>query len=43
MVRSVTAKWNTRLIFEPGRLIVANAGVLLSDRPGQVRQRHRRG
>ena len=31
MVRSVTAKWNTRLIFEPGRLIVANAGVLLSE------------
>jgi diaminopimelate decarboxylase len=31
MVRSVTAKWNTRLIFEPGRLIVANAGVLMSE------------
>ena len=30
MVRRTTAGWNTRLIFEPGRLIVGNAGVLLS-------------
>jgi diaminopimelate decarboxylase len=30
MVRRATAGWNTRLIFEPGRLIVANAGVLVS-------------
>jgi diaminopimelate decarboxylase len=30
MVRKITAGWNTRLIFEPGRLIVGNAGVLLS-------------
>jgi len=30
MVRAATANWNARLIFEPGRLIVANAGVLLS-------------
>jgi diaminopimelate decarboxylase len=30
MVRSVTEGWNTRLVFEPGRLIVGNAGVLLS-------------
>jgi len=30
MVRAVTAEWNVRLVFEPGRLIVANAGVLLS-------------
>lgn len=30
MVRAVTAGWDARLIFEPGRLIVANAGVLLS-------------
>ena len=30
MVRRVTEGWNARLIFEPGRLIVANAGVLLS-------------
>ena len=31
MVRRITADWNVRLIFEPGRLIVANAGVLLSE------------
>ena len=30
MVRRVTAGWDIRLAFEPGRLIVANAGVLLS-------------
>jgi diaminopimelate decarboxylase len=30
MVRRVTADWNTRLLFEPGRLIVGNAGVLLT-------------
>ena len=30
MVRRVTTDWNARLVFEPGRLIVGNAGVLLS-------------
>lgn len=30
MVRRVTEGWDVRLSFEPGRLIVANAGVLLS-------------
>jgi len=30
MVKRVTAGWTVRLVFEPGRLIVANAGVLLS-------------
>jgi diaminopimelate decarboxylase len=30
MVRRVTRQWNTRLVFEPGRLIVGNAGVLLT-------------
>jgi diaminopimelate decarboxylase len=30
MVREVTAGWDVRLIFEPGRVIVGNAGVLLS-------------
>ncbi|RJF93982.1 diaminopimelate decarboxylase [Sphingomonas cavernae] len=30
MVRRVTAGWDVRVAFEPGRLIVANAGVLLS-------------
>jgi diaminopimelate decarboxylase len=30
MVRRVTAGWDVRLVFEPGRLIVGNAGVLLS-------------
>lgn len=30
MVRRVTADWNARLLFEPGRLIVGNAGVLLT-------------
>jgi diaminopimelate decarboxylase len=31
MVAEVTAGWNVRLLFEPGRLIVANAGVLLTE------------
>jgi diaminopimelate decarboxylase len=30
MVRRVTDSWKVRLLFEPGRLIVGNAGVLLS-------------
>ena len=30
MVREVTKDWNVRLVFEPGRVIVANAGVLLT-------------
>ena len=30
MVRAATQGWNVRLAFEPGRLIVANAGVLLT-------------
>jgi diaminopimelate decarboxylase len=30
MVRRVTAGWGVRLAFEPGRLIVANAGLLLT-------------
>jgi diaminopimelate decarboxylase len=30
MIRRVTQGWNARLVFEPGRLIVGNAGVLLS-------------
>jgi diaminopimelate decarboxylase len=30
MVRRVSGDWNVRLVFEPGRLIVGNAGVLLS-------------
>ena len=30
MVRTATAGWNVKLAFEPGRLIVANAGVLLT-------------
>ncbi len=30
MVARATAGWNVRLIFEPGRLIVGNAGVLLT-------------
>lgn len=30
MVRRITGGWNSRLVFEPGRLIVGNAGVLLS-------------
>jgi diaminopimelate decarboxylase len=40
MVRRMTAGWNARLVFEPGRLIVGNAGVLLSRvirlKPGAV-------
>ena len=31
MVRRITADWGVRLIFEPGRMIIANAGVLLSE------------
>jgi diaminopimelate decarboxylase len=31
MVARITADWEVRLVFEPGRLIVANAGVLLSE------------
>jgi diaminopimelate decarboxylase len=30
MVARITSGWNVRLIFEPGRLLVGNAGVLLS-------------
>jgi len=30
MVCRIAGKWNARLVFEPGRLIVGNAGVLLS-------------
>ena len=30
MVREVTQGWNVRLVFEPGRVIVGNAGVLLT-------------
>jgi len=30
MVKRIAGGWNARLVFEPGRLIVANAGVLLS-------------
>ena len=30
MVQQVTDGWDARLIFEPGRLIVANAGILLT-------------
>ena len=30
MVRRVTADWNVRLLFEPGRVIVGNAGTLLT-------------
>ena len=30
MVRRITRNWNVRLMFEPGRLLVGNAGVLLS-------------
>ena len=31
MVAEVTRDWGVRLVFEPGRLIVANAGVLLTE------------
>ena len=31
MVARITADWQVRLIFEPGRLIVGNAGVLLTE------------
>jgi diaminopimelate decarboxylase len=30
MVRRVAGGWNCRLVFEPGRMIVGNAGILLS-------------
>jgi diaminopimelate decarboxylase len=30
MVRRVTASWDVRLVFEPGRLIAGNAGVLVT-------------
>ena len=30
MVKRITCDWDVRLVFEPGRLIVGNAGVLLS-------------
>ena len=30
MVAEVTAGWNVRLMFEPGRVIVGNAGVMLT-------------
>ena len=30
MVKRVTADWNVRLLFEPGRVIAGNAGILLS-------------
>jgi diaminopimelate decarboxylase len=30
MVKRVTAGWDCRLVFEPGRLIVGNAGILLT-------------
>ena len=31
MVRRVTRGWDVRLVFEPGRFLVANAGVLLTE------------
>ena len=31
MIRRVTTDWGVRLVFEPGRFIVANAGVLLTE------------
>ncbi len=41
MVARVTADWDVRLIFEPGRLIVGQAGVLLTEvvrvKPGAAR------
>lgn len=40
MVRRITRDWDVRLAFEPGRLIVGNAGVLLSSvirvKPGSI-------
>ena len=40
MIERVTKGWNVRLAFEPGRLIVANAGVLLTQvirvKPGET-------
>ncbi len=39
MVRRATGDWGVRLVFEPGRLVVATAGVLLTEvirvKPGQ--------
>jgi diaminopimelate decarboxylase len=41
MVRRVTEGWGVRLVFEPGRFLVANAGVLLTEvirvKPGASR------
>ena len=41
LVRKATAGWNVRLMFEPGRMIVGNAGVLVTRvvtvKPGDVR------
>jgi diaminopimelate decarboxylase len=41
MVARLTKEWDVRLIFEPGRLIVGNAGVLLTEviriKPGAAR------
>ncbi len=31
MIRRATRDWNVRLVLEPGRLIIANAGVLLTE------------
>ncbi len=40
MVNRIAGGWNTRLVFEPGRMIVGNAGVLLTEvirvKPGSV-------
>ncbi len=40
MVNRIAGGWNTRLVFEPGRMIVGNAGVLLTEvirvKPGAV-------
>ncbi len=40
MVNRIARGWNTRLVFEPGRMIVGNAGVLLTEvirvKPGAV-------
>jgi diaminopimelate decarboxylase len=30
MIRGITSGWGVRLVFEPGRLLVGNAGVLLA-------------
>src|SRR5206468_7707609 len=31
MIAEITKHWDVRLIFEPGRFLVANAGVLLTE------------